>query len=56
VGKLGLPLLFAVITVAFAAIAIDALYAGRWVITIAAGGLAFWMGSFAWGGLRKFRR
>ena len=55
-GKLGLPLLFAVITVAFAAIAVDAFSAGRWVIGIAAAGLAFWMGSFAWGGLRRFRR
>ncbi|CAB4700156.1 MAG: hypothetical protein F2663_06400 [Actinobacteria bacterium] len=55
-GKLGLPVLFAVITVAFGAIALDAFSAHRWVIAIAAAGLAFWMGSFAWSGLRRFRR
>jgi hypothetical protein len=54
--RLGLVALFSVITVAFAAIAVDAAAAGRWVITVAAAALAIWMGNFAWSGLRKRRR
>jgi hypothetical protein len=54
--RLALAALFSLITVAFAAIAVDAASAGRWVITVAAAALAVWMGNFAWSGLRKRRR
>jgi hypothetical protein len=56
VGSLGLAALFAVITCAFAGIAVDAGLAGRFVIAAAAAVLAAWMGSFAFTALRKRRR
>ena len=56
VGRLGTPLLFCALTLLFALIAVAAATAGRWVIVVAAATLAGWMGSFAWGGLRRIRR
>ena len=54
--RLGLVVLFGVITCAFGGIAVAAALAGRWVIAVAAVALAVWMGSFASSGLRKRRR
>jgi hypothetical protein len=58
VGGFGLPVLFVVLTCGFAGIAVaGALAGGRgWVITLAAGALAAWMGSLASTVLRKTRR
>ena len=50
-----LAALFTVITLAFAGIAAAAGVAGRWVIALAAGALAAWMGTIAWGTFRKAR-
>ena len=47
--------LFAVITVAFAGIAVASASAGRWVIALAAAALSVWMGTFAWSALRRLR-
>ena len=55
-GKVGPAVLFCVLTVAFAGIAIGGASAGRWVIAVAAAALAFWMGSFAWAALRRIVR
>ena len=55
-GGLGLVALFFVLTCALAGIAVDAGLAGRWVIAVAAGVLAAWMGSFALTVLRKTLR
>jgi hypothetical protein len=48
--------LFSVLTLAFAGIAAGSAAAGRWVIAVAAGAIAGWMGSFAWSALRRTRR
>jgi hypothetical protein len=56
VGSLGLAVLFAVLTCAFAGIAVAGGLAGQWVIALAAGALAAWMGSLASTVLRKSRR
>jgi hypothetical protein len=56
VNKIGPAVLFCVLTVAFAGIALGAGTAGRWVIAFAAAALAFWMGSFAWAALRRIVR
>ena len=45
-----------VLTVALAGIALAAATAGRWVIAIAAAGIAAWMGSLAWTALRRLHR
>ncbi len=51
-----MPLLFSVLTLAFAGIAVGSGAAGRWVIAVAAAALAAWMGSFALAALRRIRR
>ena len=56
VSKIGPAVLFCVLTVAFAGIAIAGGGAGRWVIAVAAAALAVWMGSFAWAALRRIAR
>ena len=50
-----LAVLFSVITVGFAAIAVWSAEASRWPIAVAAGALAAWMASLAWSALRKTR-
>jgi hypothetical protein len=50
-----LAVLFSVITVAFAAIAVWSAGAGRWPIAAAAAALAVWMASLVWSVLRKTR-
>jgi hypothetical protein len=47
--------LFAVITLAFAGVAVWSGAAGRWLIAGCAAVLAAWMGSLAWSALRKIR-
>jgi hypothetical protein len=48
--------LFSVLTLAFAAIAVGAGAAGRWVIAVAAALIGAWMGTVAWSALRRVRR
>jgi hypothetical protein len=55
-SKIGPAVLFCVLTVAFAVIALSGARAGRWVIAVAAAALAVWMGSFAWAALRRIVR
>jgi hypothetical protein len=50
-----MAVLFSVLTVAFAGIAVGSATAGRWVIAVAAGVLAAWMATFAWQALRRTR-
>jgi hypothetical protein len=50
-----LAALFSVITVAFAAVAVWSADARQWPIALAAAALAVWMGSLAWGAVRKTR-
>jgi len=50
-----LAVLFCLITVGFAAIAVWSAEASRWPIAVAAGALAAWMASLAWAALRKTR-
>jgi hypothetical protein len=50
-----LALLFLVLSLAFAGIAVASALAGQWPIAVAAAALGAWMGSFAWGALRKAR-
>ena len=52
---MALAVLFSVITVAFAAIAVWSAEASRWPIALAAAALAAWMASFAWAALRRTR-
>jgi hypothetical protein len=52
VQRRALGLLFAVITLAFALIAVASAQAGRWPIALAAVVLGFWMGTMALRGLR----
>ena len=47
--------LFSLITLAFAALAVWSATAGQWPIAVAAAALAAWMGSLAWGAVRKTR-
>jgi succinate-acetate transporter protein len=56
VGRLGLPVLFSVLTAAFAAIAVAAASHGMWVVAVAAGVIGAWMGNLAWAALRRMRR
>ena len=56
VGSPGLGVLFAVLTCGFAGIAVDAAFAKRWVISVAAAALAVWMSTFVRQVLRKTRR
>jgi hypothetical protein len=56
VSGIGMAALFSVLTLAFAGIALGSAAAGRWVIAVAAGAIAAWMGSFAWAALRRIRR
>jgi hypothetical protein len=51
-----MPLLFSLLTAAFAVIAVASAAHGRWVITVAAVAIGLWMGSFAWAALRRMRR
>ena len=50
-----MAVLFSVITVGFAAIAVWSAEASRWPIAVAAGALAAWMASLAWSALRETR-
>ena len=50
-----LVVLFSVITLAFAGIAVASAGAGRWIIAAPAAALALWMASFAWAALRRTR-
>jgi TRAP-type mannitol/chloroaromatic compound transport system permease large subunit len=50
-----LAVLFTVLTVAFAGIAVGSASAGRWVIAAAAAVLAAWTATFAWQALRRTR-
>jgi hypothetical protein len=50
-----LAVLFSVITVGFAAIAVWTAEAAQWPIALAAGALAAWMATLAWSALRKSR-
>jgi hypothetical protein len=50
-----LAALFSLITAAFAGIALWSAAAGEWPIALAAGALALWMATLAWGALRKIR-
>ena len=50
-----LVVLFSVITLAFAGIAVASASAGRWIIAAPAAALAVWMGTFAWSALRRTR-
>jgi succinate-acetate transporter protein len=52
VQRRALGLLFAVLTVAFALIAVAAAQAGRWPVALAAVVLGVWLGSLAVKGLR----
>ena len=49
-------LLFSFLALGFGVIAVAAATAGKWVIAVAAAALTLWMGSFAWGGLRRMFR
>ncbi len=51
-----MAVLFAVLTLAFAGIAVAAAIARVWVVAAAAGALAAWMSTVAWTALRKTRR
>jgi len=50
-----LAVLFSVITVGFAAIALWSAEASRWPIAVASAALSAWMASLAWAALRKTR-
>jgi hypothetical protein len=50
-----LAVLFSAITLAFAGIAVWSADAHQWPIAVAAGGLAAWMATLAWAGMRKSR-
>jgi hypothetical protein len=56
VGGTGFTLLFCVLTLAFAGIAIESALAGRWVIAVAAGVLSGWVSTIAAASLRRMRR
>jgi hypothetical protein len=53
--------LFSALTMGFAAVAVGSAWGaggnlGRWVVTLAAGAMAAWLASLAWGALRPRRR
>jgi hypothetical protein len=50
-----MAMLFTVITLAFAGIAVWSGEASRWPIAAAAAALAAWMATLAWAALRKMR-
>jgi hypothetical protein len=50
-----LAVLFSAITLAFAGIAVWTASASEWPIAVAAAGLAAWMGTLAWSGIRRSR-
>jgi len=50
-----LAVLFGVITVVFAGIAVASALAGEWPIAVAAAALALWMGPLAYSALRRSR-
>jgi hypothetical protein len=56
VNRVAMPLLFGLLTAAFAVIAVSSATHGRWVIAVAAVAIGLWMGSFAWASLRRMRR
>ena len=56
VGRFGPVLLFSFLALGFGVIAVAAATADKWVIVIAAVALTLWMGSFAWGALRRILR
>jgi hypothetical protein len=56
VNRVAMPLLFGVLTAAFAVIAVASADHGRWVIAVAAIAIGLWMGSFAFAALRRMRR
>jgi len=56
VGRIGPALLFSLLTLGFAVIAVAAVGAEKWVIAVAAVVLALWMGSYAWSALRRIFR
>jgi hypothetical protein len=56
VGRIGPALLFSFLALGFGVIAVAAATADKWVITLAAAALTLWMGSFAWGALRRMFR
>jgi hypothetical protein len=51
-----MPALFTVLTAAFVVIAVAAADHGQWIIAIASGALAVWMGQFAWSAVKRIRR
>ena len=55
-ARIGPALLFSFLTLGFGAIAVAAFTADKWVIAVAAVALTLWMGSFAWGALRRMFR
>jgi hypothetical protein len=56
VSKIGPAVLFCVLTLGFAVIAVAGGTHGKWVIAVAGAALALWMGSFAWAALRRIVR
>jgi hypothetical protein len=48
--------LFSVLTAAFVVIVVAAAGHDQWIIAVAAGVLALWMGQFAWSAVRRIRR
>jgi hypothetical protein len=56
VGRIGPALLFSFLTLGFGVIAVAAATADKWVIAVASVVLTLWMGSFAWGALRRIFR
>jgi succinate-acetate transporter protein len=56
VNRLAMPLLFSLLTAAFAVIAVASASHGMWVIAVAAGAIGLWMASFTWAALRRMRR
>ena len=55
-ARIGPALLFSFLTIGFGVIGVAAATADKWVIAVAAVVLALWMGSFAWGALRRMFR
>jgi hypothetical protein len=56
VARIGPAALFSCLTLGFGLIAAAAATAEKWVIAVAAVVLTLWMGSFAWGALRRIFR
>jgi hypothetical protein len=51
-----MPALFSVLTASFVLIALAAASHDQWIIAVASGALAVWMGQFAWSSLKRIRR